>query len=175
MRLTLKDTPKLAGMVTLGLMAALSIGCRSESDRKAEQSRNEPSTNMTPPPPPAAEPAPGAAAPENQPPAIGGGPTTPQGKTTPSAALASLAAADCDREVRCNNVGPNKHYPSREVCIAMVQNDKGKKVSAQACPGGINEGNLNECLKSLRKDSCGNFGDTLSRAEACKLDGICVK
>src|SRR5215471_17442602 len=64
MRSTLKNATvrsTLRGLVTLGLMAAVSIGCRKESEQKGEQSRNQPSlrTPSTPPPPAPAEPGAG--------------------------------------------------------------------------------------------------------------------
>jgi hypothetical protein len=162
-------------MVTLGLMAAVSTGCRSESERKAEQSRNEPTANTPSTPPAQPAPAePGAAQPEHQPPAIGGGPTTAKPKMTPAAAVLSLAAATCDHEAQCNNIGADKKYKTREECMTKTAKDKGGSLNAQVCTGGVNEGNLDECIKVLRSAGCG-AGEFLKRAEACKMDGICVK
>src|SRR4051794_4666072 len=52
---------------------------------------------------------------------IGGGPA---GTSEPSVALAGIAAARCDREVKCKNVGPNAKYKTRGDCVAAVQKDK---------------------------------------------------
>jgi hypothetical protein len=174
---TLKETKResmLRGAVVLGLMAAASIGCRRESEQKGEQSRHEPSTNVPPAQPAQPAPAPGAGEPESQQKAIGGGPAT-KPKMTPAAAVGSLAAANCDHQVKCNDIGPNKKYKTRAECVTDTVKDKSGSINANACPGGINEENLNYCVKALRDADCGNPLDILTRGEACKTVGICKK
>ena len=81
----------------------------------------------------------------------------------------------CDRQARCNNIGPNEKYKSRAECVSKMQSDDGKSINADECPGGINEGNLNRCLKALREEGCGSPIGALERLESCKTDSICKK
>jgi Family of unknown function (DUF6184) len=154
----------------LGLMAVMVGGCRRESGRNMGQSGTEPSANI-----PSAPEAPRAGEPKSQPRAIGGGPAGHVPKTTAAAAVAGIAAAQCDRQVRCNNVGPNETYKTRGECISKMQSDKSEGINAKSCPGGINEANLNRCLEALRNEGCGSPVGSLERLEACKTDGMCLK
>jgi hypothetical protein len=113
-----------------------------------------------------------------QPPAVGGGPTEPGAAhtpATPTSAVSSFAAAECDRQVRCNKVGPNQTYKSRSDCINKQQSDKHKSINDKVCTGGINEGNLNRCIQAINEEGCGDPMMSVPRQEACKTDGICVK
>jgi len=147
--------------VTFALMALVSAGCRKDTGRTSGQGT----------------PAPGASVPSasEAPPAMGGGPTEPKPRTTPANAVASMAAARCERQVRCNNIGPNETYKTRGECVAKLQNEKAGSINAKECPGGINEANLDRCLKALRDEQCGSPLGTLGRLEACKTDGLCLK
>jgi hypothetical protein len=62
---------------------------------------------------------------------IGGGPAEP------SSAVASIVAARCEREVRCNNVGANGKYPNRDDCATRIQDEKRDTINEKDCPGGI--------------------------------------
>ena len=174
----------LRNAMIFGTLAVVSVGCRNESDRTTGQSGKEPTANNPPaqnnPPPaavnnPPAEEAPPAGADKVEPPAIGGGPAEPALKTTPAGAVASIALTRCDRQVRCNNVGPNEKYKTRAECVSKMQSDDSKSINTNACPGGIDEGNLNRCLKALRDEGCGSPIGALERLESCKTDSICKK
>jgi hypothetical protein len=106
---------------------------------------------------------------EKQPGAVGGGPSPT------AAAVASLAAAECDRKVRCNDIGPDKSFKTRDECITKTTADKAASFNPRVCTHGINETNLNNCVKTIQSQACGNFGDAMKQAEACKTDAICVK
>jgi Family of unknown function (DUF6184) len=109
-----------------------------------------------------------------QPRPIGGGPTEPGIKATTASALASIAAARCDREVRCKNVGTKEKYATRDECIAKVKEDKRDDINAKDCPGGVHEKQLNECLQAIRTEDCGNPLDAISRLSACRSGALCV-
>ena len=175
----------LRNAVMFGTLALVSVGCRSKSDRTTGQSGKEPYANNPPmqnnppaqeaPPAGAAKEAPPAGEEKVEPHAIGGGPAEPALKTTPAGAVASIALTRCDRQARCNNIGPNETYKTRVECVSKMQSDDGKSINASACPGGINEGNLNRCLQALREEGCGSPIGALERLESCKTDSICKK
>jgi len=159
----------LGNAMILGTLAAISVGCRKESGRTMGQSGTEPNANN----PSAPEAPPGGA--KVEPPAIGGGPAEPIPKTTPAGAVASIAVSRCDRQVRCNNIGPKQTYKTRGECVSKMQSDDSKSINAHACPGGINEGNLARCLQALRNEGCGSPIGALERLESCKADSLCRK
>jgi Family of unknown function (DUF6184) len=102
-------------------------------------------------------------------PSVGGGPAEP------SSAVARIAAARCEREVRCNNVGTKEKYASRADCVARMQEDKRDEINAKDCPEGIDKTALNACISAIRDEACGNPLDTITRLVACRSKSICVK
>jgi hypothetical protein len=155
------------GAIALGIVAVWSSAC-SKSSNTAQGSKTPSASNT----------APAQQQHAQQQPAIGGGPTEPgaaQAPATPKGAVSSLAAAQCDREVRCKKVGQNETYKTRDECVSKVQHDKGQSINDKACTGGINQGNFNECIKALQEEECGNPMSTLQRMSACKTDSLCVK
>ena len=106
-----------------------------------------------------------------QSPSIGGGP----GETTdPALALAGIAAARCEREVRCKNVGPNAKYKTRGECMAEMQKDKRDDFSVAKCPA-VNTKKLQGCVKEIQQETCGNPIDVFNHYEMCKSGSLCVK
>jgi hypothetical protein len=102
---------------------------------------------------------------------IGGGP----GATTdPTAALAGIAAARCDREIRCKNVGPNAQYKSRGECIAEMVKDKRDDFSVASCPA-VDPKKVQGCVQEINQEKCGNPLDVFNRFQMCKSSSLCVK
>jgi hypothetical protein len=99
---------------------------------------------------------------------VGGGPVR---AINPSNALDRLVAARCDREVRCNNVGPKEKFASRAECVAKYRDDRRDEINADKCPGGVDENELEECVHAIRSESCGNpFGHS-----DCRTGNLCLK
>ena len=93
---------------------------------------------------------------------------------TNSSAVRAIATARCDREARCNNLGADAKYPSKEACLDRVRADWAKELNAYECPGGLNRAELNECLEDIRGEDCGSPFDTLARTLSCSKTEICV-
>ena len=89
-------------------------------------------------------------------------------------AVDSIAESRCARESRCENIGADKKYSSMEDCVARVKDDWRADLDARACPSGINETELQECLKEIRAEECSSPFDTLERVAACTASQICV-
>jgi hypothetical protein len=88
-------------------------------------------------------------------------------------AVESISEARCARESRCENIGPDKRYSSMEDCVARVREDWRDDLDARACPSGVNESQLNECLGAIRQEECSSPFDTLERVAACTASQIC--
>jgi hypothetical protein len=106
---------------------------------------------------------------------IGGGPNEPAIRATPASAVASIATARCDREVRCKNIGRKEKYGTRADCVADLQRDRRDDLNSDVCPGGIREKQLNDCLQSIRDEDCGNPLEAISRLNACRSGNLCAK
>ena len=85
----------------------------------------------------------------------------------------SIAEARCARESRCDNIGGDKKYSSMEDCVARIREDWKGDLDARACPSGVNDTQLNQCLSEIRSEECGSPFDTLERVAACTAGQIC--
>jgi Family of unknown function (DUF6184) len=90
-------------------------------------------------------------------------------------AAEQIAAARCEREQECGNVGQDKTFSSRLDCLARIQNDWKEDLNARACPGGINQHELDECMTQIRGEACENPFDTLARITQCTQGQICIE
>ncbi len=87
-----------------------------------------------------------------------------------------LAAARCDREVACNNVGGHHaKYASIDACLDDMRGSMGPELNGYDCPGGIDQGALDRCMDAIRDEGCGRPLDTLSRIDRCHTGNLCLK
>src|SRR5437868_1862468 len=87
---------------------------------------------------------------------IGGGPQDRVTQTTSATQAATwIAAAQCDREARCNNIGRlSSKYASREQCLVAVLADKTHRNLQQVCPGGVSDVVVSTCLQAIQDEAC---------------------
>ena len=95
----------------------------------------------------------------------------------PASASESIAAARCDREVKCNRVGTHGKYPSHSACVAELKRDIRSDLRNDTCADGVRDKELNDCLQAIRVEQCGNAldMDAVIRIKACRVDNLCVK
>lgn len=101
-------------------------------------------------------------------------PMTPASAPDPAARNAgeSLATAMCDREQRCNNIGSDKKYGSREHCMTVMRDDAAKSVNH--CRSGIDQEDLRECLTDIQGQNCGNPFSSVMSSKECSMDDLCA-
>jgi hypothetical protein len=102
----------------------------------------------------------------------GAGPRTPAGQSR--SAVREIADARCDREERCENVGANKKYATRDLCEQSITNDWADDLNGFDCPNGIVDAELEECLTAVRGEDCGSVFDALDRITSCSAADICA-
>jgi hypothetical protein len=85
----------------------------------------------------------------------------------------TLAQVRCEREERCNNVGPDGKYVSRESCVSKLAAEKYDDLNLSQCPGGLDQKELGECLAEIRNEDCNSPLDTLGRLAACRSSDLC--
>jgi hypothetical protein len=93
--------------------------------------------------------------------------------TEGGSAVESISEARCARESRCDNIGPDKTFSSMEDCADRVREDWREELDARACPQGIDDGQLDECLNAVRAEECSSPFDTLERVSECTQSQIC--
>ncbi len=92
-----------------------------------------------------------------------------------SNAIERIVQARCAREMACKNVGVDKRFTSNDVCNKEIRNDMRDDLNAKDCPYGVDSKELNECLESIQKESCGNPLESIARLAACRTGDMCLK
>lgn len=90
-------------------------------------------------------------------------------------AIEKIVAARCAREMSCKNVGADKRFTSNDVCGREIRNDMKDDLNSKDCPYGVDQKELNECLDSIKNESCGNPLETISRLAACRTSDMCLR
>lgn len=89
-------------------------------------------------------------------------------------AISSIIEARCDREGRCENIGPDKHFLTRAACVEHVRDKSQNKLNAKECPGGVDAKALDSCLKQIKDEDCGDPIETVERVATCNSVDLCV-
>jgi hypothetical protein len=89
-------------------------------------------------------------------------------------AVDRLAVRRCDRETDCKNVGAGKRYEDRGACERELLHSLEVELGPEVCSYGVREERLNECLESIRVESCQSSLDTISRLATCRTHALCI-
>jgi uncharacterized protein DUF6184 len=84
-----------------------------------------------------------------------------------------LAAARCDHEQTCGNVGYGKKYTSRQTCIAQVRGSMVNDLGAYDCLRGFDPNAISACVNALGTEDCGHPIDTLATIDKCRHNTVC--
>jgi hypothetical protein len=107
------------------------------------------------------------------------GTSTVTGANVPSisneTAISRITEARCGREAACGGIGKDKHYISRDVCTEGVHASTKNDLNSQACPGGIEQMQLDKCVATIKAESCNNPIDAIERLAACRISDLCLK
>jgi hypothetical protein len=82
-----------------------------------------------------------------------------------------LADARCDREQRCMEIGPEKKYSNRDHCLSVMR--KEARESLGECHRGVDEGDVRQCLATIKDEDCGASLGSLSELKQCGMDDMC--
>jgi hypothetical protein len=97
------------------------------------------------------------------------------GVATPSArSIDRITLARCEREARCNNIGHERRFESREDCHDRLSDRAYEFLGPAECPKGIDPAQLNECLQAIQDEGCGNVIDSIERVAVCRIDSLCA-
>jgi hypothetical protein len=87
--------------------------------------------------------------------------------------IARIASAKCDRAARCNHIMPGKKYDSRDQCEAVIRGKLTDDIRLKDCRGGIDDSELQDCIKEVQEESCGNPIEKLTSHTECRVSKIC--
>jgi hypothetical protein len=98
------------------------------------------------------------------------------GVLSPAQAATILSEARCDREARCNAIGPTAQYANREHCASVMRTDAEQNL--RGCGYGIKDRELHACVVQIRNQGCGglvNPLDWFERLVACQSSNLCLR
>lgn len=88
-------------------------------------------------------------------------------------ATARLTRARCDREETCDNIGEKRAFVNRDACTHELERAQEQAPLSRACPRGMREALLEDCLSEVRREECGNPHHLAERIDRCKIDELC--
>jgi len=103
------------------------------------------------------------------------GATNGQASAADAEIVQELAAARCDRERSCNNVGGGQKYASANVCMEQMRGSIANDLNTYNCPRGIDRAEVDHCVAAIKNEECSHPLDTITRMEKCRTARMCVK
>ncbi|HVJ15565.1 MAG TPA: DUF6184 family natural product biosynthesis lipoprotein [Polyangiaceae bacterium] len=102
------------------------------------------------------------------------GPMVPAAGTTQAIdkGIMDLANARCDRQQRCNNIGPNAKYSSRDHCMSVQGGEARDKL--QGCTHGVDQDDMRQCLTAIQNQDCSGLFSDVGEDKACGMDDLCA-
>lgn len=95
-----------------------------------------------------------------------------EGRVSNDIALQQLTNARCNRDERCNLIGPGKLYPDRGTCERIVNKETASDFRASECKG-IKPNLLNECANDVTKLACSLDKPNVMMVNSCKGEEMC--
>jgi hypothetical protein len=93
-------------------------------------------------------------------------------------ATPKIAAAECEREMKCKNVGDTLKYSSMEHCTKAKSDEIAKDfVKDEDCKNGISQKDLDSCVAKTTEQTCDGLSSVLSNAErsaVCGSNDLCM-
>lgn len=93
---------------------------------------------------------------------------------TADAAAATIAAARCEHESTCGQVGTGHAFATADACTAELTRNAGADLARHPCPAGIDSNEVAACVRLLKAESCYPLS-TLSRMYMCRPANLCLR
>lgn len=100
----------------------------------------------------------------------------PASRVSPPTArsIERITTARCAREAKCDNIGADRKYSSREDCNSRIKDAAYAALGPPRCKKGVNQDQLNECLAAIEDEECGEVVDTIERVIDCRSIVLCA-
>jgi hypothetical protein len=94
---------------------------------------------------------------------------------SPQQAVAMLSEARCDREARCNGIGPNAAFMNRQHCAQVMGQDLSANLSS--CHYGVKDRAVQACALEISNAGCSPYINPLEwfdRVVTCRTQTMCL-
>jgi hypothetical protein len=88
-------------------------------------------------------------------------------------AMRRVAAARCDREQACNDIGPGRDYGDYDSCLREIGGYARKTLGSERCAGRIVDSALSRCIQASRMQACGDAVDIANGPGSCQPLVVC--
>lgn len=93
-------------------------------------------------------------------------------------ATPQIAAAECEREMKCNNIGESMKFSSLEHCKTVKTEELFKDFNDdEDCRNGISQKDLDECVAKTTAETCTGLSSVMSdieRSAECGSADLCM-
>lgn len=101
-----------------------------------------------------------------------------EARTTAAEAANRVAAARCEREQKCENIGTDKRHATVEACLASVHEAMDRELGGdEDCKKGVLMSDLDQCLSETREQDCSGPAEAINaiaRAKQCSSSDLCL-
>jgi hypothetical protein len=106
------------------------------------------------------------------------GPPVMRSRVSTALAVPRIAAAECERELKCQNVGLSQKYSNMEHCQQVKSEVISKDFNDDAdCRNGISTADLDNCVAKTTQETCEGISSVITdmeRAGACGSADLCL-
>ena len=88
-------------------------------------------------------------------------------------AVAQLTTERCNRELSCDNIGPERLWEDMASCRRDVRHATRDYLNAESCTGGVDPYGLASCVDAIRNSRCGDEGTGVPRLVECRAVKLC--
>lgn len=87
-----------------------------------------------------------------------------------------VAQARCDRELRCQGIGPGARFATLPDCLTVMRRDSTQNFAS--CRFQVKERELRACMQAMQAQPCGavaNPFEWFARLTTCRTDNLCLR
>jgi hypothetical protein len=100
------------------------------------------------------------------------------GRVSAGEATPKIAAAECEREMKCKNVGESLKYSSMDHCQKSKTEELAKDFNDdEDCKNGISQKDLDECISKTTEQTCTGASSVVTnmeRSAECGSNDLCM-
>ena len=101
-----------------------------------------------------------------------------EGRVSAGEATPKIAAAECEREMKCKNVGESLKFSSMDHCKKVKSEELAKDFNDdEDCKNGISQKDLDECITKTTEQTCDGLSSVVTNAERsaeCGSNDLCM-
>jgi hypothetical protein len=85
-----------------------------------------------------------------------------------------IVAARCAHELQCEDVGPDRHYPTPDACTLQLRHSMSGELSAGDCTDGVDGAGLDACVEAIRAQACTHRFEPVAQFPPCQSRALCA-